>query len=528
VNATATANPTRLTLRPYQEGAIQAILAALNGGHHPVASLPTGSGKAIVAAELCNRLDDGRVLVVTHRKELIDQNEKELLGLGGADTGVYSAGLDRRETDARTLFAGVQSIYTRMDELQKSGKFKYIIVDEVHLVSSTLANPTSMYRTVFDACPDAQRIGLTATPYRLDDGPIWGEDGSWFDLLAVDIPMVDLIRQGYLAPLVGVSTAASVDLSNVRKRGADYALSDLSQASSEEGVVNAALDEICYLARDRHSWLLFCVDVAHTRIVTEALRDRGIDAEMIVGDSRITPGDSRDELIESFKARKLRALVNCNVLTTGSNLPCVDMVALLRATLSKSLCIQMIGRGSRLYPGKSDALILDTGNNLERHMPIDGIPQAMKSPAKAEADKRERQARQQRERKPRHDAMVATGIDPLSSKPVDGEEVTLQVESVAYAVRSARKYPSRENLLVFYTCRTPSGGTRQVTQFVLVEYPGRPSNDARAWFDRRGADMPARARQAMAKAWKLPKPDEIVVVRDGKWDRIVMEHFSDG
>jgi DNA repair protein RadD len=815
---TATADRARITLRPYQEEAIDAILAALAEGHHPVASLPTGSGKGAIIAELCTRLDDGRVLVDTHRKELIRQNELELLGIGGADVGVYSAGLDRRETDARVVFGGIQSIYNRMDELQRAGKFKYIITDECfsagtmidgkpieqiatddwvtsynheteeielrrvtarmvrradnlltialdsgikvrctenhpfftkegyvsakelsagdylfvrdytesevhmvskanfeydnkpeeglsqnwanilqlymrkivfkcenerlqkekqpnalvgnaakglaeasrdrsqaentgwkwqrayssteansvsawcrvdsrifgengdskrrscsrsylvqnrycvtgheagdrdrwrksfctesqrerqeerlqasslrmeritsieqgrehesggvlvynlevegnhnyfannilvhncHLVPSIEANPTSMHRKVFNTCPDAQHIGLTATAYRLDDGPIYGENGSWFDCLAVDVPMIDLIRQGYLAPLVGVSTAASADLSNVRKRGGDYALSDLSQASSEEHVVNAALDEICYLAQDRHSWLIFCVDVAHTRIVTDALRDRGIDAGMIVGDSRITSDDQRDKLIELFKVRQLRTLVNCNVLTTGSNLPCVDMVALLRATLSKSLCVQMLGRGTRLYPGKQDCLILDAGGNLERHRPLDGIPQVMRSPAKAEADEREEQERRERERKPGHDRKVATGIDPLGHDPIDGEQAVLSVVGMKYAVRPAKKRPGIKNLLAFYDCRTPSGYKRQVTQFLLVEYPGRPGNEARAWFERRGSSMPMDASRAMARAWNLPQPTEIVVTKNGQYDHVVMEYFDE-
>jgi DNA repair protein RadD len=523
---TATADSARITLRPYQKDAIEAILAALDAGYHPVASLPTGSGKGAIIAELCNRLDDGRVLVDTHRKELIRQNELELLGIGGADVGVYSAGLDRRETDARVVFGGIQSIYNRMDELQRAGKFKYIITDEGHLIASIEANPTSMHRKVFDACPDAQRICLTATAYRLDDGPIYGENGSWFDCLAVDVPMIDLIRQGYLAPLVGVSTAGSADLSNVRKRGSDYALSDLSQASSEESVVNAALDEICYLARDRRSWLIFTVDVTHCRIVTEALRERGIDADMIVGDSRITSDDQRDFNIHRFNSRKLRALVNCNVLTTGSNLPCVDMVALLRATLSKSLCVQMVGRGARLYPDKKDCLILDTGGNLERHRPLDGIPQVMRSPAKAEADERKEQERRERERKPGHDRKVATGIDPLGHDPIDGEQVVLSVVGMKYAVRPAKKRPGIKNLLAFYDCRTLSGYKRQVTQFLLVEYPGRPGNEARAWFERRGSSMPIDASRAMARAWNLPQPTEIVVTKDGQYDRVVMEHFD--
>lgn len=515
-----------ITLRPYQGEAVAAVLEALQAGKHPVCSLPTAAGKSIVIAELCHRLE-GRVLVVTHRKELITQNERTASLISSDGIGAYSAGLGRRDTDTRIIFGGIQSIYNRMDELQAQGRFKYIIWDECHTQVTRPSEP-SMATTLFNACPTAQRIGLSATPYRLKDGPVWADHDAWFDTLAIHKTIYELTDQGYLCRLVGVQTAARPNLSHVRTRGGDFALSDLSQASSEESVVNAACDEILHLAQDRRHIMLFCVDRAHAGIVGEALTERGCKPEIVLGN---TPPDERDEILDRFKSGALRYLINVNVLTTGFDSPNIDAIAILRATQSKSLLVQMMGRGCRLSPEKSDTLVLDAAGNLRRHMPIDGIPKMMRSPLLAEQEKEEQQredARRERERQVRHDAMVAKGIDPLALENPELDYVNLLVTDCSYLLRTAKKYPSRKNLIVSYKCLTPEGSKRTVTQFILLEYPGRPGVEAAAWFARRGLVKPQDSRRALAMAWEAPRPSELVVGKDGQWDHILMEHFEEG
>lgn len=510
-----------LTLRPYQHEAIERLMASLHQGEYPVCSMPTGSGKTILLAELCNRLE-GRILIVTHRRELIQQNHATIETFGH-DSGIYSAGLSRRDTDARVIVAGVASIYKRMAELQASGPFRYVILDECHV---GLSDPCGnmMGDHVLHACWHAQRVGLSATPYRLPDVPVWGPD-MWFTNLASHHGILELTEQGYLCRLVGVQTAAAPNLEHVRVRGGDYALGDLSQASSEESVVNAALDEILYLAQDRKHVLLFAVDVSHAGVVAEAMRERGEAPEVVTG---TTPSEERAEILTRFKSGSLRWLINVGVLSTGFDSPNVDSVAILRSTMSRSLFTQMIGRASRLHPEKANALILDCGQNIQRHAPIDGIPRAMRSPAlaevQAEAEKRQR-AKRERERKVRHEAMVAVGIDPLGDSTEQAEVV--HVERMSYALRPASKYPGRQNLLVSYRGRTAGGRSRSVTQFVLLQYPGRPKQEAMAWFLRRGMAMPAEPRRALAMAWDSPVPETIVVQREGPWDRLIMERFRE-
>lgn len=514
-----------ITLRDYQQDAVSSIIESLRAGHNPVCNLPTGSGKTHIISELCNRLD-GRILVATHRKELIQQNEATLHRNGGDSIGAYSAGLGRRDVDERIIVAGVASIFRRMDELQKVGPFRYVIWDECHTMISD-GSGTMMGDQVLRACPNAQRVGLSATPCRMPDTPIWGYDGAWFDEVAIEKGILDLTEQGYLCRLVGVQTASVPNLDHVRTRGGDYALGDLSQASSEEDVVNSACDEILYLARDRRHILLFCVDVAHAGIVAEALQERGCEPEVVTG---TTPGDEREDILRRFKTGETRYLVNCQVLTVGFDSPNVDCVAILRSTMSRSLFTQMVGRGSRLHPEKVNCLVLDLGGNIERHAPIDGLPRVMRSPKLAEVQKKqqkEAKEREERERKVRHSRFAAVGLDPLSALPDHQEAVVLAVTRCTFALRPAKKYPNRQNLLVSYKCETASGATSTVTQFVLLDYPGRPGVEAVAWFARRGMVKPHDAKRALGMAWKAPVPETIVVEKQGKWDRVLMERFGD-
>lgn len=514
---------TMITLRPYQQEAVSNILESLRAGKNPVCNIATGGGKSVIIAELCNRLD-GRILVVTHRKELIAQNESTLLRLGTDSVGTYSAGLGRREVDARVVFAGVASVYKRMDELQASGPFRYVLWDEAHAFV-TGKDGIGMADKVLQGCPDAQRIGFSATPYRLPDIPIWGDNGAWFDDLAVDVGILDLTEQGYLSRLVGVQAASVPNLAHVRTRGGDYAIGDLSQASSEEEVVNSACDEILYLAQDRKHILIFCVDRAHAAVVTDALRDRGCSPDVVLGN---TPSEERAEILARFKSGEVRHLINVGVLTTGFDETSIDCVVLMRASQSRSLVIQMLGRACRLHPEKANSLILDMGGNLERHRPLDGLPKVLRSPRLAEEQKQEREKREreERERKARHARFAAIGVDPLSQVSKDEEGVVLAVTGCTFALRPAKKYPDRQNLLVCYKCETASGTTRTVTQFVLLQYPGRPGLEATAWFARRGMEMPAQPRRALGMAWKAPVPSAIVVSKNTGWDQVTMEHFE--
>ena len=361
-----------LTLRPYQEAAIAAIYKYYgeNTGNCCVV-IPTAGGKSLVMAAFIEGVlkawPDQRILIVTHVRELIAQNHAEMIGLWPeAPAGIYSAGLGKREAQARILFAGIQSIHRRAQEV---GHTDLVMIDEAHLIPG---NSSTMYRRFLDALtrinPALKVIGLTATPFRLDSGMLHEGNDALFTDIAYEAPVRDLIDAGYLSPLVSKQPATRLDVSKVGTRAGDYIQRDLAAAVDQEAITRAAVTEIIAHGRDRKSWLAFCSGVDHARHVAEEFARQGIICSTIFGD---TPKEERDAIIAAFKRGEIRALASMGVLTTGFNAPGVDLIALLRPTKSAGLYVQMVGRGTRLAPGKENCLVLDFAGNVRRHGPID-------------------------------------------------------------------------------------------------------------------------------------------------------------
>lgn len=508
--------PTGRQLRPYQEDAVTETLRLLADGAHPCLMLPTGSGKSLCIAALIQRLpQDARILVVTHRQELVEQDSDELAAFvddqTALDYGIYAAGLARRDLTGRVIFGGLQSVYRQMDRLQNAGAFTHILIDEAHRCPPT--DTPSMYQRIFDACADAQRVGLTATPYRLDSGPIYGGDLNWFDALAYELGMRALTPE-YLSPLKGLLTAHNINLAGVRTKAGEYVTSDLEQAASEEALIRGALDDLCTLGADRKSWMIFCVSVNHARLVTAMLRERGISAECVLG---TTEQDTRKALVEGFRAGAYRAFVNCEVGTTGFNIPQVDLVGLFYSTKSKAKLVQTLGRGSRKAPGKCDCVILDWGNNIERHRPLDDTLCSITKAGEGDGEAPLCGGGPRR----LHHARQASDIDPMSDGTESGEATTYPVESVTYEVKRASRDPSKTMVVVRY--QTPR---RTITQYLCVEHPGFAREQARSWFARRGVEMPATAQAALTLAQHARDPIAIVAHQAKGWDRVLLEHFD--
>lgn len=505
-----------LQLRPYQSQALQAAYAAVQAGQDPCVSLPTASGKSLVIAAMCARLP-GRVLCLTHRKELLAQNEAETLAYAGdLETGIVSAGLERREYGARIVFGGIASVYRTMPRLLQHGAFATVLVDEAHAIP--LRNkPTSMYAQTFAACQDARRIGLTATPYRLDGGPIYGTQETWFSHLAIDIG-IRTLTPAYLAPLKGVLTAHEVDTHGIRIRQGEYVASDLSQAACDEALVEATLTELCALAAKRHKWILYCVDVAHTALVCARLQARGIPSGMVVG---TTPSEVRAQTLWDFQTGNVRALVNCETLTTGLNVPAIDCIALLRPSQSKGLIVQMLGRGCRQHASKRDCLVLDFSGSLEKFAPLDAIDSLYRSPERVSADEAKRKKAATRQMRQLTHEQEASLLDPMG----DGvAQMARRVEHVAYSVSDSKKYLGKQLLVVRYKL---DGAIPWVTSWICLEYPGAARIYAEPWFARRGALMPQTAQGALAASRRYRQPSSVILKRDGQYWRVAMEQFGE-
>lgn len=383
--------PSPPCLRPYQQQAVARVVAHFRASDEPaVVVLPTGSGKSLVIAELA-RLARGRVLVLAHVRELVEQNHAKYLAYG-LEADIFSAGLGRKEVGRQVVFGSVQSVVRNLERFAAPehlrGPFTLLVVDECHRVSPA---EDSSYRQVIDhlraANPRLKILGLTATPYRLGEGFIYhrhhhgmvrGDEDAFFRDCVFEQPLRLMIKQGYLAEPRRIDAALFKDGQELR-----YDFSALVSSASglfREEALNRVvaghratpgiIAEVVERARDRQGVMLFAASVAHAEEVLGYLPAG--EAALVTGE---TPSAEREGLIAAFKARELRYLVNVAVLTTGFDAPHVDLIAILRPTESVSLYQQIVGRGLRLSPGKRDCLILDyAGNPWDLYAPEVGSP----------------------------------------------------------------------------------------------------------------------------------------------------------
>jgi superfamily II DNA or RNA helicase len=324
-----------LKLRPYQQTAVDWTFEYLNSMKgNPCICLPTGAGKSLVLAEIINRVGkDKSVLLLSHRKEILEQNYdkiKTLMPL--APVSIYSASLGKKHINRITI-AQVQSFAKKAPNM--FFEYDYVIIDEVHLLPKS---GEGQYRTILKANSKARIIGLTATPIRLDSGSIVGKDNI-LTHFSYEANINDLIADGYLSPLIGKSSVVQADLSNVKKQGREYILSQAMMAINQDALTMGAVKECLKFGEDRKHWIVFCSGVEHAENVGKCLEREGISNYVITGD---TIAMLREKYINEFKAGKVRALINCDVLTTGFDAPCVDLIVLLRATMSTALyCLDL-------------------------------------------------------------------------------------------------------------------------------------------------------------------------------------------
>jgi len=363
-----------MILRDYQQRTIDDLYAWFEAGNkgNPCLVLPTGSGKSHIIAALCkNALQsypETRILMLTHVKELIEQNaEKMIQHWPNAPLGIFSASLRRKNLEEPITFAGIQSIRNRASEI---GHIDLILIDECHLVSH---KEEGGYRKLISDLmtynPRLRVIGLTATPYRLGHGLITDKP-ALFDALLEPVSIEELVFRGFLAPLRSKVTQTKLEIDGVHKRGGEFIESELQAAVDKKLTNEAVVREVISRAGDRKAWLFFCTGVDHARHMAETLQASGIEAACVTGD---TPKREREKLLEAFKAGSIRAMTNANVLTTGFDYPDIDLIAMVRPTMSASLYVQMAGRGMRPKSHTDHCLVLDFAGVVETHGPITAV-----------------------------------------------------------------------------------------------------------------------------------------------------------
>jgi len=506
------AAPPTISLRPYQREAVDAVYDHLRQrDDNPCVVLPTAAGKTIVIGTICRDTVtqwNGRILILAHVKELLEQAVDKLHTMAPdlfMQIGVYSAGLRSRDTNKPIIVAGIQSVFRRAAEL---GHFDIILIDEVHLLPP---DGEGMYRTFLaDAKtvnPHVRVVGLTATPYRTSSGSVCAPE-NLLNHVCYEVGVRELITQGFLCPLKTKAGRQKVDVSNLHMRGGEFIAGEVEALMDDDALVHAACDEIVEHARDRHAVLIFAAGVQHARHVQQILTESGCECGFVSGE---TPPAERAATLERFKTGKLKFLSNVNVLTTGFDAPNIDCVALLRPTNSPGLYYQMVGRGFRLHPDKTDCLVLDFGGNILRHGPVDalqikqpGVTGTGEAPAK-ECPECQTIVHAACVRCPecgytfpspereKHDSTAATnGI--LSGQVTDNDVL---VTDVRYRVHTKQGAPDDAPRTMRVEYRI--GWNRWISEWICFEHTGFARNKAEAWWRQRSnAPVPTNVEEAVA------------------------------
>ncbi|MCR9835466.1 DEAD/DEAH box helicase [Vibrio parahaemolyticus] len=368
------------TLRPYQAESVKAVIHYFRKHSTPaVIVLPTGAGKSLVIAELA-RLAKGRVLVLAHVKELVEQNHAKYEGYG-LKGAIFSAGLGRKETDQQVVFASVQSVVRNLDSFKN--QFSLLVIDECHRVPD---DKNSSYQKVIthlrELNPGIKVLGLTATPYRLGMGWIYQyhtrgqvrtEESRFFRDCIFELPIRYLLDENFLTPARMMDAPVlSYDFSQLKPANTGrYKEAEMDMVIDKaKRATPQIVEQIIQYARERKGVMIFAATVRHAQEIHGLLPEG--ETAIVIGD---TPTPERDAIIQAFKNREIKYLVNVSVLTTGFDAPHVDLIAILRPTESVSLYQQIVGRGLRLSEGKNECLVLDyAGNSYDLYQPEVGDP----------------------------------------------------------------------------------------------------------------------------------------------------------
>jgi DNA repair protein RadD len=526
----------------FQDEAVDATFAAFGRPDtHPVIAMPTGTGKSVVIAKTIRRLmlnwPTQRPLMLTHDARLIEQNCQRLRDLWpAAPVGIYSADLGMRDAHMPIVMGGVKSVLNAIDLI---GRRTIVLVDEAHMLSP---EEDSMYQQVYRSLlvknPHVIFVGYSATIFRMKMGLITSE-GGLFNHVAYDLTGVEnfnrLIAEGYLAPLVPRPTSVSLDLSDVGISKGEFKPGELEKA--EAAVLEKALNEVCYFGQDRRAWMVFTAGIKNAETAAAILNGWGIPSAAVHSKKK-----DNDKIIEAYKRGELRCIVNNNMLTTGFDHRPVDLIGMLRATMSPGLWVQMLGRGTRVSPetGKTNCLVLDFANNAPRLGPINDprIPRKKgeatgEVPIKicpkcgvynhasyrycgrvpypsAEGCGFEFPAKEKIE--------ASAGFVPLIR---DDKFIVerFKVDGVFYSQHEKEGSPPM--LKVIYAC-----GLRSFSELVMLEHSGYPNDLAQNWWKQRHNETaPLTVRTALERKRELREPQFIRVHTNANFPKILSHEF---
>jgi DNA repair protein RadD len=363
-------------LRDYQQTAVDNVVQYFKKKRDPaVVVLPTGAGKSLVIAELA-RVAKGRVLVLTHVKELVEQNHEKYVSYG-LSAGIFSASLGKKDWDHKAIFGSVQSVARAPDDFFHD--FSLVVIDECHRVADEGATQyQEVVKKLRERNPGLCILGLTATPYRLglgwiyeyaQSGEIKTDQPRFFKQCVYELPLSYMIKNQYLTVPVKIDIpVTSYDFSELSEKGRMYTAAEVEEIlQSQKRLTPLIIKNIIDITEryDRQGVMIFSASVKHAEEIMSYLPAG--DCRVVLGDTEIA---ERNRIVNDFKQKKFKYLVNVSVLTTGFDAPHVDVIAILRPTESNSLYQQIVGRGLRLSNGKKDCYVLDyTGMGHDIYAP---------------------------------------------------------------------------------------------------------------------------------------------------------------
>jgi DNA repair protein RadD len=512
-----------MQLRDYQQRAVECATEALARGGNPALALATGTGKSLIIAELARRHRERGVWVLAHVQQLVAQNAATYERWTGRGAGVVCAGLGRWDLRAGegVTYGTLPSVVSRAAGMPPPG---LIIIDEAHRVPHP-AGGDSQYAGVLRRYPAAQRVAMTATPWRMDNGRIHGAGPAfWFDELAYEYTVAAAVAAGWLCPLVGVDTEVQLDTEGLSV-GADYAPGEVTERQTAEWL-GRVVRSVGGLAAARRHVAVYCATVAGARRAAAAFeRELGWGVGVVHGGQ---PQPERGAVLAGFAAGRPRVLCSVDTLTTGYDLPALDCIVCLRPTLSSSLWVQMQGRGTRLHPGKKNCLVLDYAGNLQRLGGVGMYERHYRERGLVQVDSAQptRPAAPRAARRTLPGVRTLVPLDPMTGAPAgEGAELRVRVHAVSAVALRTRRGPAPV-LMVQYATTTREGARLDAAWFLNTECGDLAA--ARGFFQARrlAVNLPAPARIA---GWQLKgarHPPEVTVRRRGRYWNVVAEHFD--
>lgn len=557
-----------MQLRNYQSYAVKSVIEYFtNGGTgSPLVAMPTGTGKSPTIGGLIHELitlwGDLRIMVVSHVKEIVEQDYKAIKRVWPhAPAGIFSAGLGKKETRHPIIVGGIGSVANCPLYF---GHIDILLVDECHLISM---KDSSQYRTFIDELkkvnPKLVVVGFTATKYRMGQGLLTDGDNPLFTDIICDMTTMEnfnwFLDEGFLCRLRPVATKNEFDITGVRTVAGEYHQGDLQKAVDKSELTERIVTEAIAMAGERQHWMVFASGVAHTIHVAEELCRQGINATYVHSNTKDfkMSDDERDQRIADFKAGKYVAIVNNGILTTGFDYPGLDFILMLRKTKSIPLWVQMLGRGTRpdycegfdlntkegrldaiRYSTKPYCLVADFAGNAKELGPINNprIPKAKGKKEVGDAPIRiclncgtynwagatscdfcghEFPRVLQLQVKAATDALIDEG--KKEEKPI--EVKIFNVQRVEYHPHMKPGKPM--SIKVTYYC-----GTRRFPEWVGLEHEGAMRARSRAWWrERSGEEPPMTTIEALREVQNLKEPTQIHVRLDTDNPQIIKYEY---